>query len=134
MCGMNWHQHPPFPHPMLIARDAPRDYLFFPLKPPSLQKFLKSPRLKNTNKIRFSLQMSVTFNLFACAVFNVLCCFRSTQRAEEPEIISPPANTMLEPLERPIMQFAPDLPTSVTTAQIPSELPSVSDLVQVRHP
>ena len=79
-----------------------------------------------------SLQMTITFSLFVCAGLNVLCCLKSTRREDEPEIISPPANTTLEPLERPIMQLAPGS-TSATTAQIPSELPSASNLVLVQH-
>jgi len=64
--------------------------------------------------------MSVTFSLFVCSGLNVLCCFRPTDSAEEPEIIYRPAATTLEPLERPTMQLALDLPASVTTTQIRS--------------
>jgi len=77
--------------------------------------------------------MNVKFSLFDCSGFNVLCCFRSTDSAEEPEIIHPAAATTLEPLERPTMQFAPDLPASVKTTQVPIELPAATNLVLARH-
>ena len=78
--------------------------------------------------------MSVKFSLFDCSGFNVLCCFRSTDSAEEPEIIHPPTATTREPLERPTMQLALELPTSVATTQIRSELPAATDLVLAQHP
>ena len=78
--------------------------------------------------------MSVTFSLFVCAGFNVLCCLRSNDSAEEPEIIHPAPATTREPLERPTMQWALELPTSVATTQIRSELPATTDLVLAQHP
>lgn len=77
--------------------------------------------------------MSVTLSLVCCG-FNALCCFRSTDNPEEPEIVYREAVTTLEPLERPTMQLAPDLPTSVTTTNISSELPAATDLVLAQHP
>jgi len=107
-------------------------FVFFFTKqyPPSLQKLLKRFRLTNLTKIWFNLQMSVTFSLFVCSGFNVLCCFRPTDSAEEPEIIYRPAATTLEST----MQLALDLPTSATTTQIRSELPAATDLALARHP
>jgi len=102
-------------------------------KIPPPYKLSKSFGLTILPKPRFNLQMSVIFNLFVCPGLNVLCCLRPTRRAEEPKIISSPANTTLEPLERPIMQLASDLPRSVTAAQIPSELPAIADPVPAQH-
>jgi len=103
------------------------------IKSPPLHKLSKSFGLPILPKPRFNLQMSVIFNLFVCPGLNVLCCLRPTRRAEEPKIISSPANTTLEPLERPIMQLASDLPRSVTAAQIPGELPAIADPVPAQH-
>ena len=125
------------PAAALLARDIRRPKRFRGFAPPltrispSRQKLLKSFRSTNLKKIRFNLQMNVTFSLFACAGLKVLCCFTSASSAE-PEIIHPPARTTLEPSERPIMQL-PDLPPSATATQAPSELSSVTGPVLARH-
>lgn len=130
---INCHPQPVCSHPIYLSLQTRPGIIFSPPKLPPIQTLSGSFGLTNFKKIWFNLQMNVTFSLFACPGFNVLCCFRSTHMAEDPEIISPPANTTIEPLERPIMQFAPDLPTSVTTTQIPGELPSASGLGQARY-
>jgi len=108
----------------------------FPAKekiPPSLYKHSKSFGLTTLTKTLFNLQMRVIFSLFVCAGSNVLCCLRPTRSAKEPGIITPPASTTLEPLERPIMQLASDLPLSVAATQIPGELPTTTDPVPARN-